>query len=177
MQQATSHRRPLRDAAFFNEILQPFSAGTVLNFHVNTTPAFAGGTPDSLTFFVLDNGTGLPVPTVDPSGADSLVEIDLLPTPAIHTFGSDSSRTSLVILAPVVGGTSGGTLAPEPSVGQLYSCGILAFWTLQWRRSKRYDWELEGATRFLSVFICIHLRARWLSCYPSRRLLSLWARR
>jgi len=125
----------LRDTTFFSEILQGFSAGTVLSFQVDTTLAFGGGTPDSVTFFVLDNGTGLPVPTLDPSGADSLMEIDLLPTPVVHAFGSDPSRTPLVIPPPMLGG-SGGNAVPEPSAGALIGSGILGCYVLRRRRGR-----------------------------------------
>lgn len=124
----------LTDIAFFNEILQGFTPGTAFSFHVDTTSSFAGGTPDSLALFVVDNGTGLPVPTLDPLGADAFVTFDLrMPSPLVHAFGTDLARTSLAIAAPLV--STGSQPVAEPSSLGFVGCGMIAL--LGYRRLNR----------------------------------------
>jgi hypothetical protein len=65
------------DTSFFNELLQPITLGNTFRFQLDTTNAFAGGTPDSFSFFILDS-SGFPLGTTDPiSGSNALFALDL----------------------------------------------------------------------------------------------------
>jgi len=44
----------LSDNLFLNEFVQGFTAGNMLNFTINLTNNFIGGTPDSFIFLLLD---------------------------------------------------------------------------------------------------------------------------
>jgi len=109
----------LGDTDFFNEYLQDFTAGSVLSFLIDFSGNFAGGTPDSLTFLLIDSGTGLPVPTLDPLGTDVLFAMDLSGSVAPLSFAPDPARTELNLSAPVVSSISA---APEP--GSLLFVGL-----------------------------------------------------
>ena len=107
----------LTDNAFFNEYFHYFSSGSLLSFVLDFTANFAGGTPDSLTFLLIDNSTGFPVPTLAPLGTDVFLAVDLNGSSAvIQTFGADPARTNLAIAAPEVSPVES---VPEPSFALL----------------------------------------------------------
>ncbi len=78
----------LRDTSFLNNFSQGFSPGTLLRFTVTSTTDVDAPIPDRFTFSILD-GTGLPIATTDPTGADALLAFDLTgDRPTIETFGA-----------------------------------------------------------------------------------------
>jgi len=106
----------LTDTGFFNEYFHGFNPGTALTFNLNFTTNFAGGTPDSLTFLLIDDSTGLPVPTLATLGTDALLAIDLTgPGPDVQTFGADPNRTTLLLAAPATSTPGSAPAVPEPS--------------------------------------------------------------
>jgi hypothetical protein len=96
----------LIDSAFLNVFASTFEIGGFLFFKFSfTTNVDAGGTPDQLSFALLHDD-GSPVNTVDPSGADSLLTVNLDSAhPAISTFASDLTPAPIVTLS---------AQAPEP---------------------------------------------------------------
>jgi hypothetical protein len=96
----------LDDLQFFNEFLQEVTFGTSLSLTLDLTTNAAGViTPDSFALYLL-NSTQVPYATSDPSGADSLLEIDIagpVLTPNVYT---SSYATADAV--------SGGTQTPEP---------------------------------------------------------------
>lgn len=70
----------LGDAGGFNELLQPIILGNTMQFQLQLSDLFESGAlvPDSFSFFILDEITGLPLfPTTDLTGADALFAIDM----------------------------------------------------------------------------------------------------
>lgn len=111
----------LTDSGFFNSFQQSFEPGTLVSFRVTmTTSVDAGGIPDAFAFSILDS-TGVPVPTLDSSLADTLltVNIDSI-TPVILTYATDPVRTRIALDAPVVSPAA----APVPEPGTLTLMGL-----------------------------------------------------
>jgi len=80
----------LTDAEFLNSFYEGFIPGTLLSFDLDLTTNFVTGeTPDRFALYILDDATGLPIPTTDTLASAFLV-IDLESFPVIQTFGSDS---------------------------------------------------------------------------------------
>ncbi len=111
----------LNDSSFFNSFVEAFTPGTSLSFHVDlTTSVDPGGTPDAFAFSLLDGG-GFPIPTLDPSGADTLLNVNLDSThPRILAYATDVSRltgggsgVAISIPAPEIGAPS--SAVPEPN--------------------------------------------------------------
>jgi len=128
----------LHDSSFFNEFFQEFIPGSRLSFALDFTRNFAGGTPDSIAFFIIDNITGLPIPTLDPLGTDAFLTLDLNPVSSlIGTFASDPSRTSLIIAAPAV------SAVPEPSTMTLFATGCIGLF-LAMRRTRLQGKTIQG---------------------------------
>lgn len=68
----------LADVNFFNEELRNIVFGTTLSFTVDLTEAFAGGTPDSFSFYLLDaNALNALYPTTDPTGLNASLYADV----------------------------------------------------------------------------------------------------
>ncbi len=129
----------LNDTAFFNSLSQEFSPGSAppsrVEFDVQMTTNFAGGTPDSFAFSILDN-SGLPIPTQDPLGTDTLLSVDINSSnPSIQTFATDPNEppqgggNPIQMSAPVV------QVVPEPLTVTLLIVGIVG-WVIarKWRR-------------------------------------------
>jgi len=101
------------DTDFFNEFTQSFSVGGTLDFHLTTTTwTDPGGTPDEISFYLLDN-TGSPIPTTDSVfGRNALFVLDLdsdTPTPQFFSgVGAFASLNAGFGTAPLP------TAAPEP---------------------------------------------------------------
>jgi hypothetical protein len=99
----------LTDNTFFTAFTEGFTPGSTLSFQVDlTTNVDLGGTPDLFAFSLLDNA-GFSIPTLDPTGADTLLTVNLSSAnPSVLAYGSDTSRLTssgiaLSIAAPVIG--------------------------------------------------------------------------
>ncbi len=105
----------LKADQFFNEWLQPVKFGTSATFVLDVTAAFAlGSTPDSFAFFLLDP-TQNPLPTSDPSGANSVFAIDLTGAgPQVFTSTNPASQFTATV-TPFTAGTP--ESHPGPAVG------------------------------------------------------------
>jgi hypothetical protein len=118
----------LNTSSAFNALVETFTPGSSLSFLVDlTTNVDAGGTPDAFAFSILDSGGGS-IPTLDPSGADTLLTINIdSASPAILTYATDPIRNtlggtgpSITMDAPTVNSV------PEPGTLVLLATGI--FW-------------------------------------------------
>ena len=108
----------LVDSAFLNIFASSFTPGSLLSFDFSlTTNVDADGTPDQFSLALLQ-ADGTPVATEDPSGADSLLTVNLDSAhPAFSAFASDLTP------APIVTET---TAAPEPPSVLLLAMGLVA---------------------------------------------------
>lgn len=128
----------LTDSAFFNAMLQGFTPGDTLSFLVDlTTNVDSGATPDVFSFDLLD-GSGGSLPTLDPSGADSLLTVTLdSASPAILAYGSDLGRPAnggvTVSLSAATIGTPKSAV-PEPNTVGLLGMSIAALLILRRKR-------------------------------------------
>lgn len=122
------------DSSFFNELLQPITLGTSLQFRLDATDLFdaAGSFPDSFAFYILDSNFLLPLfVTTDNLAADALFAFD--PT-GTGTCGGDLQ----VFTAP--NGAASWTVrcagnVPEPGPWALMLIGgVMAF--LRKKRNK-----------------------------------------
>lgn len=69
----------ISDTDFFNELLQPVTLGTFIRFRVDVTGNNAGGSiPDAFSFFILDPAAAPLVTSDDPTGANALLQIDIV---------------------------------------------------------------------------------------------------
>jgi hypothetical protein len=95
----------ITDSEFFNAFAQMFTAGTRMTFDFGlTTNVDAGGFPDQFSVALLQSD-GTPIPSVDPSGAVLVVNIDSA-RPAFQSFATDVTPAPTVTIAATV---------PEPS--------------------------------------------------------------
>lgn len=94
--------------SFFNNFNEQFSPGSLLQFDVQTTTNFAGGTPDGFSFALLDN-TLTELPTSGPASQLFQVDIDGA-TPTITSYYSYWSGTSVTITPAAI---------PEPVFVQM----------------------------------------------------------
>lgn len=89
----------LQDSQFFNLVTDPFVPGNALSFTVGILSTnLDQPTPDFFEFAIL-NASGLPIPTSDPSGLDSLILADLTSplSPQISAVSTVPEPTSLVL--------------------------------------------------------------------------------
>jgi len=120
------------DMQFFNAYSHIFFTGSFLSFDLSFTSNFAGGTPDSLAFLLLDNNTGLPIPTLDPLGSDVFLLFDLSNPGLGQAYATDPQRTSIVIPAPSV--TAATNEVPEPATLFMVSTTLIAILAINRRR-------------------------------------------
>jgi hypothetical protein len=118
--------------SLLNFVSQSFTPGPELMFLATFTNNLDSPFPDQFTTSLIDpNGNG--VPTLDPTGNDTLITVTLTGTvqpgpdgnaPPVGLFGTDPSQTSLVVPAPSV--------VPEPGslilmLGGLAGVGLRRF--------------------------------------------------
>ena len=110
--------------SFFNEFLQQITYGASLSFTLDLT-TFGAATPDNFSFYLLDSKQ-FPFPTSDPTGADSLISINITGpgiTPQVY-----SSDDAIAKVTPAVS-----MMTPEP--GGLWLLGV-SLLTVLCRRTK-----------------------------------------
>jgi hypothetical protein len=115
-------------SSFYNDIYQEYVPGTSLSFRINMTNTDAS-TPDTLAISLLD-ATLNPVPTLDPSGANTLITVDLGSTPVFSSYAVDvsqSTRTMEYPNVPAATYTIVAAAAPEPSTVWYALSGLAAF--------------------------------------------------
>ena len=144
----------ITDSSFLSLFAEQFAPGLQLSFTLDlTSNDDAGGTPDRLTFYILDS-FGIPLPTLAPAG-DYFLGVDLGSAgPAFDVWGSDPSRAPSVgdpvsIPAPTVIPESS---VPEPSTIYLLG-GALAMMVVLGRRPSRLETRGESARRVLTPLV------------------------
>lgn len=94
----------LVDSSFDQDVEFSFSPGTTLSFLVDATSNIDTTAPDTFTFAIFDS-TLTPIPTTDPNGFDTFLDIGL-PTAGTGTqiiaSGTDLTQTTINIAAPTV---------------------------------------------------------------------------
>ncbi|MGA2264163.1 MAG: NF038129 family PEP-CTERM protein, partial [Acidobacteriota bacterium] len=134
----------LNDSSFFNAFVQGFTPGNDLSFLVDmTTNVDSGPTPDAFAFSILDS-SGFPIPTLDPSGADTLLTINIDSTnPTILTYTTDPTRNTLGGSGPVITMdapvSSTLTAVPEPESLLLMISGLVLIALLACRRKGSFN--------------------------------------
>lgn len=118
-------RFTLKDSSFFNEYYQPITSATKISFDFNptTTAPNAGSLPDTISFLLLDDTTGLPLfDTTDPTGAATLFTMQI--------DGSDKGLLSVYAPASInttvnwtVGPIESNSSVPEPNTILLLAVG------------------------------------------------------
>jgi hypothetical protein len=118
---------------FFSDFNQQFTPGATLSFTVDATlvPPPSGGAPDNFSMVIFQrydpvngynpsNGTGgTPIPTTDPTGADTFFNFNVNGpgTTTVSSYPSSSGDISITVTQASV--------VPEPSTGLLTLVGIL----------------------------------------------------
>ena len=131
----------LTDSSFFNQFIQGFTPGSMLQFRLSlTTNVDSGGTPDQFSFAILDKNN-TEIPTLAGSFFDVFVSIDIESSnPTVTTFASDTMRSPaagglpITIAAPQV--TPVAPSVPEPSTTLLFATGLGAI--AVWRGRRRH---------------------------------------
>jgi hypothetical protein len=119
---------------FFIDFNQQFTPGTTLHFTMDSTLIFPpGGTPDLFSMVILEqydttNGYnpfdlpptgGTPIPTTDPSGADTFLNVGIN-GPGLTTVNAYNTPNGDITIAVTPAGA-----VPEPSGGLLLLLGAL----------------------------------------------------
>jgi PEP-CTERM motif len=124
----------LNDSAnFFSDFNQQFTPGSTLSFTVDSTlvPPSPGGTPDNFSIVIFTaydpvngynpfTGTGgTPIPTTDPTGSDTFLNMDINGPGATTPTGYPGANGDIPITITPAGAV------PEPSSGVLMILGLL----------------------------------------------------
>lgn len=122
-------------SSFINFLFQGFTPGPELSFVASFTNNLDSPLPDVFTASLVDP-TGNGIPTLDPSGNDTLITVTLTgtvqpgpdgPAPPVTVFGADPSQTSYVVPAPSV--------VPEPGSFVLLLGGLAGLGLRKLRRN------------------------------------------
>jgi hypothetical protein len=131
---ATPFRLNMDESSFFADAEFLFTPGTMLSFQVDATTNIDTVAPDTFTFAIFDKNLN-PVPTTNPNGFNTFLEIDL-PTTGSGTqtisSSTDATQTNIRIGAPTV--TPQTTVVPEPNSLALVASMIAGMY-LQRRKS------------------------------------------
>jgi hypothetical protein len=119
----------MTDSSFYNAMVQGFTPGSQLSFKLDLTDnADSGGVPDLFAMSVLD-ANGSEIPSLDSSGANTLLSVTFGAALDIEPFATDSSTATstgafIAMNAPVVQPYSPppGGQVPEPA--SLALCGL-----------------------------------------------------
>jgi len=121
----------------FEALIQTFRPGTTLSFLVDLTTnpnnPFLGAAPDTFAFSILDRSL-FPIPTQDPSGADTLVTVDINSTnPTVDSYATDPRRLTNAGNVSITMGPATIEEVPEPGtltlLGTVLVCaGVLRRW-------------------------------------------------
>jgi hypothetical protein len=117
----------ITDSSFTNIFGEQFAPGLELSFSLGlTSNDDSGGIPDGFTFFLLDS-SGVPLPTLAPSGDYFLTAGLGSSGPTFNVYASDASRALSVggpvsIPAPSIDPVSS---MPEPESNYLLSAGLI----------------------------------------------------
>lgn len=116
----------------YNDFYQSFTPGSQLTFNVDVaTTSYDTPIPANFSFSILD-GTQNPIPTTDPTGADTLLNVDLNgPSPTFNLYGSVPDSYGLS--APTVSTPS---MVPEPATLVMVSLGLLMAGSVARRRRR-----------------------------------------
>jgi PEP-CTERM motif len=110
----------ISDTTFFNSIISQFIPGNQLSFSVQVASTSIDSlAPDFLEFLILQDTTGLPISTTDPSGNNFLIALNL-----------DSASATPQVFSPV----------PEPGTLVLLASGLVLMLLLAHRQmSQRFS--------------------------------------
>ena len=117
-----------------NDFFQSFVPGTTVSFLVDLSTNYAGGTPDNFSFSILDTNLN-PILTTDPSLANTLMNVDIVPGLTASSFNVSAGldQNGSPTLGPP--GVSAAATVPEPSTFLLTLTGALTFASASvWKR-------------------------------------------
>lgn len=114
----------LDDSAFFNEYYQVIIAANSISFDFNTTANIPdiGSSPDTFSFYLLDDQTGLSLfDTTDPTGSNSLFILDINGSNdgLLNVYGLASTATAVTWEV-----SQGNNTVPEPATLLLLLLGM-----------------------------------------------------
>lgn len=94
----------LGDSSFFNEGLMPFLYGTIFGFTLDLTENGTGlPAPDEFSLFLFDGALN-PLGTTDPTGANAILAIDIVPGAVNPTIYLSTGAAVLLVPEPVAMG-------------------------------------------------------------------------
>jgi hypothetical protein len=131
---------------FFNDFNQGFAPGTTLTFTVDSTdvPPLPGSNtaPDNFSIVIFSGYSGavytdvsgpggMTIPTIDPSGADTFVNINANGSPGSNSYAGYSSLGGDI---PVT--VTPGSAVPEPSSGVAMLLGVAGLLGFCWQHNR-----------------------------------------
>jgi hypothetical protein len=122
----------LGDGFLFNGYLEGITFGSFVSFvlDASTQAPFSGSFPDTFSFSLLEQGSGLPLfATTDPSGSGALfrLEYDGSPTGKLSVYTATDSPISWTVVA-----------VPEPQTVVLMAAGLLLLLTHARKLQRRH---------------------------------------
>jgi len=139
----------MTDSSFFNQYVEAFTPGTLMNFRLQITANVdSGGTPDEFSMSILDN-SGSEIPTLGRGASLLIIDINSS-NPIPSAFASDTTRSPhaggfpISLSAPVV--TEVGTSVPEPANCCLFGFVMLMLMWLSRNHSQNLTrWAAQKA--------------------------------